>query len=167
MYNFHVKTRQKIHEGGRRYCPCEIKKLTNYIWGQNAQSTLGISQDRHLLRKEDHQYAPHLKIKPHPKNAWQSFDNPLTHSKCVSHMQLKCNLKEFLCLKKSWMDSLHFDTLAINPTRVNWVERWSKAWVISLIGPMMWVLFIKEIKMQLRAYVRDGLLKNSIMGQYK
>jgi len=35
--------------------------------------------------------------------------------------------------------SLHFNTLTLSPTRANWVERWSQARVISLIGPMMWV----------------------------
>jgi hypothetical protein len=49
------------------------------------------------------------------------------------------------------LQSLHFDTLTLNPTRVNWVERWSKAGVISLKGPMMWVLSTKDGKMQLGA----------------
>jgi hypothetical protein len=35
----------------------------------------------HLLRKEDHQYAPRPKIKPRPKNAWQSPENPLAQKK--------------------------------------------------------------------------------------
>ncbi len=26
-------------------------------------------------------YAPHLDIKPHPKNVWQSPENPLAHTK--------------------------------------------------------------------------------------
>jgi hypothetical protein len=37
-------------------------------------------------RKKDHQYAPRPKIKLHPKNAWQSFENPLAHPKCINHM---------------------------------------------------------------------------------
>jgi hypothetical protein len=48
---------------------------------------------------------------------------------------------------------LHFDTLNLSPTRANWVERWSKAWAISLIGPTMWVLSIKDGEMQLGASV--------------
>jgi hypothetical protein len=40
--------------------------------------------------------------------------------------------------------SLHFDTLTLSPTNVNWVERWSKAWVISFKGPMMWVSFVGD-----------------------
>jgi hypothetical protein len=100
-----------------------------------------------LPRKEDHQYAPHFEIKPRPKNAWPSLENPLTHPKCVNHMRPKCNLKEFLCQEKSWMDSLHFNTLTLSSTRANWVERWLKAWVISLIGPTMWVSSTREGKM--------------------
>jgi len=38
-----------------------------------------------FLGKENHQYVPHLEIKPHPKNAWKSLENPLAHSKCVKH----------------------------------------------------------------------------------
>jgi hypothetical protein len=29
----------------------------------------------HFPGKEDHRYAPHLEIKPHPKNVWQSLEN--------------------------------------------------------------------------------------------
>ncbi len=36
-----------------------------------------------LLGEEDHQYAPHLEIKRHPKNVWQSLENPLAHSKFI------------------------------------------------------------------------------------
>jgi len=36
-------------------------------------------QPERFLGKEDHQYAPCPKIKPHPKNAWQSLENPLAH----------------------------------------------------------------------------------------
>jgi hypothetical protein len=36
-------------------------------------------QLRCLPKKEYHQYVPHSKIKPHPKNPWQSLENPLTH----------------------------------------------------------------------------------------
>ncbi len=49
------------------------------------------------------------------------------------------------------LQNLHFDTLTLSPTRANWVERWSKVWVISLKGPMMWVLFIRDGKAQLGA----------------
>jgi hypothetical protein len=39
-----------------------------------------------FLGEENHQYAPCLKIKLHPKNVWQSLENPLAHPKCVSHL---------------------------------------------------------------------------------
>jgi hypothetical protein len=42
--------------------------------------------------------------------------------------------------------SLHFNTLTLSPTKVNWVERWSKAGTISFIGPTMCVLFTKDVK---------------------
>jgi len=48
---------------------------------------------------------------------------------------------------------LYFNILTLSPTRVNWVERWSKVQVISLIGPAMWVSFAKDGKMQLKAYM--------------
>jgi hypothetical protein len=38
-------------------------------------------QCEHLLGEEDHPYAPCPKIMPHPKNAWQSFKNPLAYAK--------------------------------------------------------------------------------------
>jgi hypothetical protein len=41
--------------------------------------------------------------------------------------------------------------LTLSPTRANWVERWSKAWVISFIGPMMWISFARDGKTQLGA----------------
>jgi hypothetical protein len=44
------------------------------------------------------------------------------------------------------LQSLHFNTLTLSPTRVNWVERWSKTRVISLIGPTMQVLSVKDGK---------------------
>jgi hypothetical protein len=37
-------------------------------------------------RKKIHQYAPCFKIKPHPKNVWQSPKNPFAHPKCVNHL---------------------------------------------------------------------------------
>jgi hypothetical protein len=88
-------------------------------------------------REGDHQYVPCPKIKPHPKNVWQSFKNPLAHPKCVDHLWLKCNLEEFLYLKRSLMDSKAY-TLTLSSTKINCIERWSKVWVISFIGPMMW-----------------------------
>jgi hypothetical protein len=39
-----------------------------------------------------------------------------------------------------------FDTLTLSPTRINWVEKWSKAHVISLKGPMMWVSSVRDGK---------------------
>jgi hypothetical protein len=45
------------------------------------------------------------------------------------------------------LQSLHFDTLTLSPTKVNWVEKWLKVQVISLIGPMMWVSSIIDGKM--------------------
>ncbi len=47
--------------------------------------------------------------------------------------------------------NLHFDTLTLSPIKANWVERWSKTQVTSLKGPMMWVSFAKDGKMQLGA----------------
>jgi hypothetical protein len=57
-----------------------------------------------LPKEEDHRYAPCPKIKPHPKNVWWSFENPLAHPKCINHLWPKCNPKESLCLMKSLMD---------------------------------------------------------------
>jgi len=45
------------------------------------------------------------------------------------------------------LQNLHFDTLTLGPTKVNWVKRWSKAWVISFISSAMWVSSIKDGKM--------------------
>ncbi len=39
-----------------------------------------------FLGKKNHQYAPHPEIKIHPKNAWQSLENPLAHPICISHL---------------------------------------------------------------------------------
>jgi hypothetical protein len=36
--------------------------------------------------EENHQYAPRLDIKLHPKNAWQSHENPLAHPNFESHL---------------------------------------------------------------------------------
>jgi len=47
--------------------------------------------------------------------------------------------------------SLYFDTLTLSPTMANWVERWSKVWVISL--PTMWISSAKDGNMQLGARV--------------
>jgi hypothetical protein len=44
------------------------------------------------------------------------------------------------------LQNLHFDTLALSPTKVNQVERWSKVGIISIIGPTMWVLFARDEK---------------------
>jgi hypothetical protein len=44
------------------------------------------------------------------------------------------------------LQSFHFDILTLSPTRANWVERWSKAQVFSLKGPMVWVLFGRDGK---------------------
>jgi hypothetical protein len=43
-------------------------------------------------------------------------------------------------------ENLHFDTLTLSPTRVNWVESWSKVREISLIGLTMWESFVKDGK---------------------
>jgi len=50
--------------------------------------------------------------------------------------------------------SLHFDTLTLSPTKGNWVERWSKAQVISLVDLIMWVSFARDGKTQLKAHMR-------------
>ncbi len=42
--------------------------------------------------------------------------------------------------------NLHFDTLILNPTKANWVERWSKVEIISLIRPIMCVLSARDGK---------------------
>jgi hypothetical protein len=88
-----------------------------------------------------------LKIKPRPKNVWQSPKNPLTHPICISHMWPKCNLEESLCLERSLV---HFKTctLTLSPTKTNWVKRWSKVQVISLIGFQLhwrWFFIIQEM----------------------
>jgi hypothetical protein len=44
------------------------------------------------------------------------------------------------------LQNLHFDILTLNPTRVNWVKRWSKIRVISFKGPMMWVSSTRNVK---------------------
>ncbi len=48
----------------------------------------------HLVGEEDHQYGSHYEIKPHPKNVWQSPENPLTHPKCELH-QLRHHLLDY------------------------------------------------------------------------
>ncbi len=50
------------------------------------------------------------------------------------------------------LQSLHFETLTLSPTKVNWVKRCSKVGTISLIGPMMCVYFAKDGKTQLGAH---------------
>jgi hypothetical protein len=44
------------------------------------------------------------------------------------------------------LQSLHFNTLTLSPTKVNSIKRWSKARIISFIGPTMCVLFIRDGK---------------------
>ncbi len=41
---------------------------------------------------------------------------------------------------------LNFNILTLSPTRVNQVKRWSKARIISLKGPTMWVSFVRDGK---------------------
>jgi hypothetical protein len=41
----------------------------------------------------------------HSKNAWQSFENSLAHSKCVNNLWLRCNVEKSLCLQRSLMNS--------------------------------------------------------------
>jgi hypothetical protein len=90
----------------------------------------------HFLGEKYHRYAPHLDIKFHPKNARQSLENPLAYQ---GIFMLKNILNE--------LQSLHFDTLTLSLTRVNWVERWSKVREILFIGLTMWVSFVKDGKM--------------------
>jgi len=106
----------------------------------------------HLTKEEDYQYTPRLDIKLHPKNAWQSLENPLAHPKCINHLWPKCSNEESICLKKLLMDFKVY-ILTLSPTRANWVERWSKAKTTSLTAPMMWVLFTRDGKTQLGALV--------------
>ncbi len=47
--------------------------------------------------------------------------------------------------------NLHFDTLILNPTKANWVERWSKVGIISFIRPTMCLSFVRDGKTQLGA----------------
>jgi hypothetical protein len=47
------------------------------------------------------------------------------------------------------LQSLHFYTLTVSPTRANYVEKRSKVGIISLIGLTMCVLFIGDGKTQL------------------
>jgi hypothetical protein len=49
------------------------------------------------------------------------------------------------------LQSLHFHTLTLSPTRVNWVEKWSNTQIISFMGPMMWISSAKDGKTQLGA----------------
>jgi hypothetical protein len=51
------------------------------------------------------------------------------------------------------LQNLHFDTLTLNPIRANWVEKWSKARIISFIRPMMWVSSAKDGKTQLGVHI--------------
>jgi hypothetical protein len=39
-----------------------------------------------FLGEENHRYAPPFEIKPHPKNVWQSLENPLVYLKCINHL---------------------------------------------------------------------------------
>ncbi len=82
------------------------------------------------------------------------------------------------------LQSLQFDNLTLSPTRVNWVERWSKVHVISFIGPMMWVCGFKKKKIVTKYFLlnffckmakacqnnivsMDGLYMHVIMNDYK
>jgi len=47
------------------------------------------------------------------------------------------------------LQNLPFDGLTLSPTKANWVEKWSKAGIISFIKSTMWVLFTKDEKTQL------------------
>jgi hypothetical protein len=49
------------------------------------------------------------------------------------------------------LQNLRFDTLTLSPTRANWVERWSKAQVISFISPIMWISSVRDGKTKLGA----------------
>jgi hypothetical protein len=51
------------------------------------------------------------------------------------------------------LQNLHFDTLTLSPTKVNWVKRWSKEQVISFKGPIMWISSTRDGKTQLGACV--------------
>ncbi len=58
-----------------------------------------------FLREENNWYVSHPKIKLHPKNAWQSLENPLAYLKCVNHMLPNHSFEEFQCLKRSLINS--------------------------------------------------------------
>jgi hypothetical protein len=45
--------------------------------------------------------------------------------------------------------SLHFNTLTLSPTRVNWVERQLMVGIISFKRPTMWLSFTRDGKTQL------------------
>jgi hypothetical protein len=111
-------------------------------------------QHGNLLKKEHHQYAPCPEIKHYPKNVWQSPKNPLAHPKMHKPYVTKVQSQRISMLGKilDGLQTLHFDTFTQSPIRVNWVERWSKAWVISIIGPMMWVLSVRDRKTSLGAH---------------
>ncbi len=49
------------------------------------------------------------------------------------------------------LQSLHFEILALSPTRANWVKRWSKVETISFIRPMIYVLSTRDdmLKMEI------------------
>jgi hypothetical protein len=47
------------------------------------------------------------------------------------------------------LQSLHFNTLTLSSTMVNWVKRWSKVEIISFIKFTIWVSSVKDGKTQL------------------
>jgi hypothetical protein len=49
------------------------------------------------------------------------------------------------------LQNLHFDTLTLSLTRVNWVEWWSNAQIISLIDLVLRISSIRDGEMQLGA----------------
>jgi hypothetical protein len=143
MHNFPIKTRQKKQEGRRRwYCPNGMRRLTSHTWGQNAQRNLGVSQKKkvidmcHILK-------------------W-SFIQKM-HDKVLKSTSIPKMRKPFVTKVQPWgifmlekipngLQSLHFNTLTLSPTKVNSIKRWSKARIISFIGPTMCVLFIRDGK---------------------
>ncbi len=64
-------------------------------------------------------------------------------------------------------DGLHFDILTLSPTRVNWVERWSKVRIILFIGPTMWVYLLGMERHNLGLAQWSLGLFNNGLGQIK
>jgi hypothetical protein len=80
-------------------------------------------QLKHLPKKEDHQYAPRFEIKPHLKTVTKSW-KPINTPKMYKPFVTKVQPQRIFMLEEipKRLQSLHFDTLALSPNKVNWVK---------------------------------------------